>query len=688
MQTTSDFEVIIANDCPARMACEDIPSVHHRQLQPQCFHTMQPSLGPADARNEAARRAKGTFLLFLDHDDLLSRGAIETMALSAMLRGSRWVYSGVKHFGSISHVEMKAFEEMDLRVTNELVVTCLLDRELFFSSGMFDIHYEGHEDWDFWQRLLSLGHRPTLVPEALFFYRRHDGSRAHRVEAAIPLVRDELSARNAALFSTSPSQWLPFRSEVAAPAPDAAHFPPLVRLVVDETRRLFRSRLAPSVPFRSYRRPNEFLPFEPRAWASDKRSLLFVAPLSTRPGGAERVDLDILAALRDNFTVTVAFERIPGGECAARHPMHAEYADVSDWIVYLENVSPSRDCAWGGGGSAPAEGEDAAEAEQRKVSVLAHLVTSRAVDTLFVRNSYVGYAAARHWRMRDMFPHLSIVDLIHLYEARHGAWERYSAPFHEYLSHRFVISHDLKRYMVSEYELAPSPPITVIPNGASVAFWQRPCPPLTTAASSGPPKVVFVGRLEAQKQPLRFVAIAHLMRERARFVMAGAGSLLSEVEAEIDRLHLEHLVELAGNLNATELRSLFCTADVLVMPSSFEGLPLVLIEAALAGVPLIASDVGAVGECLSRVDIALPSTASDEDFAHAVQEVLSLSDESKASNRQERQRFAAENFSLEAMRNAYAAHLSALPPLDHAQALSEYEHMLMRQGNILVHPQV
>jgi glycosyltransferase involved in cell wall biosynthesis len=106
--------------------------------------------------------------------------------------------------------------------------------------------------------------------------------------------------------------------------------------------------------------------------------------------------------------------------------------------------------------------------------------------------------------------------------------------------------------------------------------------------------VGFVGRLTAQKNiPLLLRAMAQ--RPSMRCVLVGDGEL---------RIELQQLAESLGCRNVTFLGAqsraagLMPTFDVLCLPSLWEGLGVVLVEAMLQGVPIVASRAGAIPEVL------------------------------------------------------------------------------------------
>ncbi|HLU53555.1 MAG TPA: glycosyltransferase family 4 protein [Acidimicrobiia bacterium] len=105
-----------------------------------------------------------------------------------------------------------------------------------------------------------------------------------------------------------------------------------------------------------------------------------------------------------------------------------------------------------------------------------------------------------------------------------------------------------------------------------------------------PLRILFAGSLSAEKDPLTAVQAVRALEGEAILRMAGDGPLRGEIEARGAG------VELLGSVRdlAPHLR----WADVLLLTSRTEGLPGVVIEAAAAGVPAVASDVGGTAEAV------------------------------------------------------------------------------------------
>jgi glycosyltransferase involved in cell wall biosynthesis len=105
--------------------------------------------------------------------------------------------------------------------------------------------------------------------------------------------------------------------------------------------------------------------------------------------------------------------------------------------------------------------------------------------------------------------------------------------------------------------------------------------------------VVFVGRLHPSKQPLAVVdaaaRAAQTQRSRLRFALIGEGELRDAVRAAINRQRLDDICKLYPWMEPLQA---YFAADLVVMPSLFEGFPLVAAEAIATGCPVLRSRTG------------------------------------------------------------------------------------------------
>lgn len=107
-----------------------------------------------------------------------------------------------------------------------------------------------------------------------------------------------------------------------------------------------------------------------------------------------------------------------------------------------------------------------------------------------------------------------------------------------------------------------------------------------------------VGRCSAQKGHRYFVGAAHEIGKRhpnAVFLLVGDGELVAETRALVKKEGIEDRFVFVDD-EETAGRLYMPAMDVFVLPSLWEGLPYALLEAMAAGVPVVAADVGGVGE--------------------------------------------------------------------------------------------
>jgi glycosyltransferase involved in cell wall biosynthesis len=141
-------------------------------------------------------------------------------------------------------------------------------------------------------------------------------------------------------------------------------------------------------------------------------------------------------------------------------------------------------------------------------------------------------------------------------------------------------------------------------------------------AHSGRPRLVTVGRLAAPKDAVTLVRALSALRGRSfEAVFVGDGPDRPAVEEEVRRLGLESVVELLGERD--DVPELLATADVFVLSSHSEGLPLSILEAMATGLPVVASNVGGVSEVVVEGDTGLLVPPGDaQSLAAAIERLL------------------------------------------------------------------
>jgi glycosyltransferase involved in cell wall biosynthesis len=138
---------------------------------------------------------------------------------------------------------------------------------------------------------------------------------------------------------------------------------------------------------------------------------------------------------------------------------------------------------------------------------------------------------------------------------------------------------------------------SVIRNGIDLQEFQKSARDETTARS---PVVGTIGRLHVQKgHGVLLQAVAQLRKMGKDFVVRiiGDGELRKQLEAKAMKLGVDDVVEFHGA--STNVAADLAQMDLFVLPSLWEGLPIVLLEAMAAGVPVVASGVDGIPEIVT-----------------------------------------------------------------------------------------
>lgn len=115
--------------------------------------------------------------------------------------------------------------------------------------------------------------------------------------------------------------------------------------------------------------------------------------------------------------------------------------------------------------------------------------------------------------------------------------------------------------------------------------------------------VLFVGYLDTFKGIFELVdAFYEVNKENknAMLMMVGEGPKENELKKKVSNLGLERSVIFMGNLKPKEIHHYYQAADIFVLPSHTEGLPLVIIEAMACGLPVVATNVGGIPELITE----------------------------------------------------------------------------------------
>ena len=184
-------------------------------------------------------------------------------------------------------------------------------------------------------------------------------------------------------------------------------------------------------------------------------------------------------------------------------------------------------------------------------------------------------------------------------------------------------------------------PISIIPPGFTP-------PNITTKNKTSPSHVslLFVGHITRAKGVLDLVqAVAGLgVKEAWQLNIVGGASAEPETKQQLQTMIKKHglqgKVKLHGRVDNVDLARLYASADIFVLPSYWEGYGIVFLEAMYVGLPVVATNAGAIPEVVQHEETGLLVKAGDVDGLQTALATLITSPEQRQTYAQQAQVFA------------------------------------------------
>lgn len=131
--------------------------------------------------------------------------------------------------------------------------------------------------------------------------------------------------------------------------------------------------------------------------------------------------------------------------------------------------------------------------------------------------------------------------------------------------------------------------------------------------------LVFLGRMEDVKNPLRFIDIMSQIQKNKRDIkvaMIGDGSLMNEIKTKVNELGLEKNITIFGNL--INPYKILLSSKILVITSRYEGTPMNALESIACGIPIVSTPVDGLLELLDKRYLC----SSDDEFISVIIDLL------------------------------------------------------------------
>jgi len=280
----------------------------------------------------------------------------------------------------------------------------------------------------------------------------------------------------------------------------------------------------------------------------------------------------------------------------------------------------------------------------KRLSLIHDLVVDRKIDLVL----QVGAADLYHLLpyLKERLPHVRIADIL---------YNEFGHTLNHFLYEgcidAVIVESDFMRAFVKRSSCKPDPSVEVVYSGVD----------LEEFSPSGKPaearlKVGYVGRMSDEKNPLGFIGLAEALgRKNAAldFEMFGAGVDAAMVKERAAKSDLAARITFHGFV--AHSRDALQQLDVLILPSKFDGRPVILMEANACGVPVIAAPVGGIPEQVEDGVSSFLISPTDVDRIHALLSEWQEKPEVLQAAKRAARAHAEQNFSREKMIARYEA---------------------------------
>ena len=206
--------------------------------------------------------------------------------------------------------------------------------------------------------------------------------------------------------------------------------------------------------------------------------------------------------------------------------------------------------------------------------------------------------------LKATFPDLVAIDSTHIIEHTTGGFPRTSGVWTQYIDYHHVIDRELVSFYLDKFGVSKKVLLGRMLDPVEIQA-DTTTPDLRLQVGQKFCRLVFIGRMVHQKRAPLVVAIASKLHRWAKqqsvtlqVDMVGTGAYLDVVKNMIKRANLSNVITL--HPADTDVPALLGKADILLLPSSNEGLALVCYEAIENGVIPISTNVGGQKELVAE----------------------------------------------------------------------------------------
>lgn len=219
-----------------------------------------------------------------------------------------------------------------------------------------------------------------------------------------------------------------------------------------------------------------------------------------------------------------------------------------------------------------------------------YLIESRQIDTIYIIGCAYFYGLLPH--LKQKYPYLKVIDEQFNPVGHIENHVKYNA----YIDRTIVENQDMVTFLTSTHNELKNK-ILVVLSGIDLDKYMR--SEKDNLRDRSIFNVLYLGRLSEEKGSdlIPYIAEMYKQRRNIKFSIAGVGNQEDLIKAKILEKSVDGIVEMLGLVDA---KTVIRDADILLVPSRFDGRPGVIMEAMAMGVPVIATKVGGIPEMINH----------------------------------------------------------------------------------------
>ncbi|MDQ3108542.1 MAG: glycosyltransferase [Bacteroidota bacterium] len=583
-QTFSDFELLIINDGSTDHSAEIISSFNDPRIT---LINNERNLGLIVSLNKGIQLAKGKYIARMDADDIALpqrfKKQVEKMESDPGIAVLASFVDFINEDGEITgswNTDREAASEKEIRDlmarTNCIAHPTVMMRSDVANDFFYRQNQKGAEDWDLWLRILGDGKRITKLPEVLLHYRIHPASITGKDKIAEPLEKRLMRVKRKFIFG-----------QLAKLKINGFYIDVKISWLKNFARHLVSNkfpewgrnlkRYVTSPPWKVISQGKVF-----RLELKNYRGRHFFVFPYMHVGGAEKVHAAIVASVADQKPLVIFSNFSDNDHFLNRFKTNAIVLDVAHYVNYPLTRKKAKQLL-----------TDAINKTNNAVffgsnaGLFYDLVPSlnnnvKAIDLIHAFKYQPGANLA----------HLKLISLASRIDARIFVSGAAKEEFEKFAFHNNIP----KRLRDRLIKITNG----IMDEGGIIK-------PLTNE-----PGVLFVGRNSPEKRMELFLRIAKEMPSSFRFKLVGASNPGGDSP-----------VRFYGELNnENEIKTIYSENDFLLLTSSREGFPMVIMEAMMAGLIVISTPVGDIPNHLNGENGIVTSSADPEIVVEEMKKIL------------------------------------------------------------------